>query len=66
MCIIQILTTWTSSSAYKLVENHICVLRGMLRSHVRNGNEIQTSGRRGSAGNIEKLGFKILVNPKHV
>ena len=32
--------------------------------HARNGNEIQTSRRRGSAGNIEKLGFLIPVNPK--
>ena len=29
------------------------------------GNEIQTSGCRGSAGNVEKLGFLIPVNPKH-
>ena len=28
-------------------------------------NEIQTSGRRGSAGKIEKLGFLIPVIPKH-
>ena len=35
-----------------------------LGSNARNGNEIQTSGRRGSAGKIEKLGFLIPVNPK--
>ena len=28
-------------------------------SHARDGGEIQTSGRRGSAGKIEKLGFLI-------
>ena len=28
-------------------------------------SEIQTSGRHGSAGKIEKLGFLIPVNPKH-
>ena len=43
----------------------MCVLGWISRSHARNGNEIQTSGHRGSAENIEKLGFKILVNPKH-
>ena len=47
------------------LKNHICVLGWISRSHARNGNEIQTSGHRGSAENIEKLGFKILVNPKH-
>jgi hypothetical protein len=36
----------------------------MFRSHARNGNEFQTSGHRGSARNIEKLGLKIPVNPK--
>ena len=36
-----------------------------IHSHARNGNEIQTSGRRGSAEKIEKLGFLIPVNPKH-
>ena len=35
------------------------------RSHARNRNEIQTSGRRGLAGKIEKLGILIPVNPKH-
>ena len=44
MCIIQIWTTCTCSSAYKLVENKICVLGCMLRSHARNGNEFQTPG----------------------
>ena len=44
MCIIQIWTTCTCSSAYKLVENQICVLGCMLRSHARNGNEFQTLG----------------------
>ena len=47
------------------LKNHICVLGWISRSHARNGNEIQTSGRRGSAGKIEKLGFLIPVNPKH-
>ena len=46
MCIIQIWTTCTCSSAYKLVKNQICVLRCMLRSHARNGSEFQTSGHR--------------------
>ena len=65
MCIIQIWTTSTCSRAPKLVANHMCVLGWISRSHARNGNEIQTSVHRGSAKNIEKLGFKILVNPKH-
>ena len=39
------------------LKNHICVLGCMLRSHARNGNEFQTPRRRGSAANIEKLGF---------
>ena len=43
----------------------IHVLGCMLRSHARDGNEIQTSRRRGSAGNIEILGFLIPVNIKH-
>ena len=46
MCIIQIWTTCTCSSAYKLVENKICVLGCMLRSHARNGNEFQRPGHR--------------------
>ena len=65
MCIIQIWTTSTCSHAPKLVENRMCVLEWISRSHARNGNEIQSSGHRGSAEYIEKLGFKILVNPKH-
>ena len=65
MCIIQIWTTSTCSSAPKLVANHMCVLGCISRSHARDGNELQTSGRRGSAGKIEKLGFLIPVNPKH-
>ena len=47
------------------LKNHMCVFGRIYRSHARNGNEIQTSGRRGSAGKIEKLGFLIPVNPKH-
>ena len=47
------------------LKNHMCVLGWIYRSHARNGNEIQTSGRRGSAGKIEKLGFLIPVIPKH-
>ena len=43
----------------------MCVLGWISRSYARDVNEIQTSGRRGSAGNIEKLGFLIPVNPKH-
>ena len=43
----------------------MCVLGWISRSHARNGNGIQTSGHRGSARNIEKLGFLIPVNPKH-
>ena len=47
MCIVQIWTTCTCSSAYKLVEKkQICVLGCMLRSHARNGNEFQTPGHR--------------------
>ena len=65
MCIIQIWTTGTCSSAPKLVEKHMCVLGWISRSHVINGNEIQTSGRRGSSKKIEKLGFLIPVNQKH-
>ena len=57
MCIIQISTTCTCSSAYKLVKNQICVLGCMLRSHVRNGNEFQTPSHRLSATNIEITGF---------
>ena len=48
------------------LKNHMCVLGWISRSHARNGNEIQTSGHCGSAGNIDKLGFLILVNPKLV
>ena len=47
------------------LKNHMCVLGWISRSHARNGNEIQTSGRRGSAGKIGKLGLLIYVNPKH-
>ena len=47
------------------LKNHMCVLGWISRSHARNGNEIQTSGHRGSADSIKKHGFKILVNPKH-
>ena len=65
MCIIQIWTTSTCSSAPKLVENHMCVLGCIYRSQARNGNEIQTSVPRGSARKIEKLGFLILDNPIH-
>ena len=46
------------------LKNHMCVLGWISRSHARNGNQIQTSWRRDSAENIEKLGFKIHVNPK--
>ncbi len=35
------------------------------RSHSKNENKIQTSGHRGMAGKIEKLGFLIPVIPKH-
>ena len=35
----------------------MCVLGWISTSHAINGNEIQNSGCRGSAGNIEKLGF---------
>ena len=64
VCIIQIWNTSTCSSAPKLVEKSH-VLRWISRSHARNENELQTSGRRGSAGKIEKLGFLNPVNPKH-
>ena len=43
----------------------MCVLGWISRAHEKDGTEIQTSGRHGSAGNIEKLGFLILVIPKH-
>ena len=43
----------------------MCVLGWISRSHARDGSEIQTSGHRGSAGQIEKLGLLIPVNPKH-
>ena len=46
MCIIQIWTTCTCSSAYKLVEKQLCVLGCMLRSHARNEIEFQTPGHR--------------------
>ena len=65
MCIIQIWTTSTGSSAPKLFENHMCVLGWISRSHARDWSEIQTSGRHGSAGKIENFGFLIPVNPKH-
>ena len=47
------------------LKNHMCVLGWISRSHARDGSEIQTSGHRGSTGKIEKLGFLILVIPKH-
>ena len=47
------------------LKNHMCVLGWISRFHETNGNEIQTSVHRGSAGKIEKLGFWIPVNPKH-
>ena len=46
MCIIQIWTTCTFSSAYKWLKNQICVLGCMLSSNARNGNEFQTLGPR--------------------
>ena len=42
MCIIQIWTTSTCSNGPKLVENHMCVLGWISRSHARDGNEFQT------------------------
>ena len=57
MCTIQICTTCTCSSAYKLVEKSNCVLGCMLRSHARNGNECQTPWHHHSAANIEIPGF---------
>ena len=65
LCIIQIWTKNTCSSAQKLVQNHMCGLGWISRSHARNGNEIKKSGCRGSARKIEKLGFLIHVNPTH-
>ena len=62
MCIIQIWTTSTCSNAPKFAEkSHVWIYR----SHARNENKIQTYGCRGSAEKIEKLGFLILVIPKH-
>ena len=65
MCIIQFWTTSTFSMHQSWLKNNMCVLGWISRSHARNGNEIQTSGRHGLAGNIEKLSFSIPVNPKH-
>ena len=48
------------------LKNYMCVLGWISRSHARNENEIQTCGHRGSTEKIEKLGFLIHVNPKHV
>ena len=66
MCTIQIWTTCTCSSAYKLVENQICVLGCMLRSHARNGNKFKTPGHRWLPAKHWDAWFKILVNPKLV
>ena len=57
MCIIQILTIGTCSSAPKWVENDICVLGCMLMSHARNDNEFETPRHRGSDANIAIHGF---------
>ena len=46
MCTIQISTTCTCSSAYKLVEKPNLCLGCMHRSHARNENEFQTPGNR--------------------
>ena len=46
------------------LKNHMCFLGWISRSHARDGTEIQTSGRRGSAGKIEKLGFLVPIIPK--
>ena len=46
MCIIQIWTTCTCSSAYNWLKNQIYVLGCILRSHARNGNEFQTPAHR--------------------
>ena len=56
-CIIQIWTTCTCSSAYKLVEKSNLCPWCMLRSHARNGNEFQTPCHRRSAANIEIICF---------
>ena len=66
MCIIQIWTTCTCSSAYKLVETEICVLGWMLRSHARNGNEFQTPGHRWLPAKHWDAWFLNLVNQKLV
>ena len=47
------------------LKNHMCILGWISRSHARDGTEIQTSGRHGSTGKIEKLGFLIPVILKH-
>ena len=44
----------------------MCVLGWISSSHANNVNEIQTAGHRGSAEKIEKLGFLIPVNRKHI
>ena len=46
MCIIQIWTTSHAPVHINWLENQICVLGCMLRSHARNGNEFQTPGHR--------------------
>ena len=46
------------------LKNHMCVLGWISRSHARDGSEIQTSGRRGSAEKIGKLGFLLPVISK--
>ena len=64
MCIIQIWTISTGSSAPKLFEkSHMCPWV-YFRSRARDGSEIQTFGHHGSAGMIEKLGFLIPAIPK--
>ena len=60
----QVLSRYKSETQL-LLKNHICVLGWISRYHARDGSEIQTSGRFGSAGKIEKLGFLIPVIPKH-
>ena len=47
--------------SWKIIYVYLCELLGPMEEV---GIGIQTSGHFGSAGNTEKLGSKILVNPK--
>ena len=66
MCIIQIWTTSTCSSAPKLVEkNHMCVLEWTSRSHAKRGMKFKHLGIVARSEILRNLVFLIPVNPKH-